>query len=109
MAYPRITALISLILLLGSLSLLCIGALALINPAYPPGSNVERVNGEIVAIGSNMDFVLETAAGEYMHFHCGDTCQKSLRHLQRHLYEHAATYVYYTEETNKSLMALDVD
>ena|SRR5579859_2711703 len=109
MAYPRVTALISLILLIGSLSLLCIGALTLINSAYSPGSNVERASGKVVAIGSNMDFVLETAAGEYVHFHCGDSCHRSLGHLQRHLYEHAATYVYYTEETDKSLMALDVD
>ena len=109
MAFPRVTAVISLILLISILSFLCISGLVLVSPPSLHEGNVEHVNGEVVAIGSNMDFVLETAAGEYLHFHCGRSCYTSLKHLQRHLYEHAATSVYYLEENNKSLIALDVD
>jgi|SRR5947209_2622740 len=106
MAFPRITAVIFVILLTGSLSLLCIGALSLNKPA---GRNVEYVDGKIEVIAANMDFVLETADGQHLQFHCGSSCHTALRHLLRHLHEHATTVVYYVTGSDGSLIALNVD
>lgn len=107
MAFPRVTAVIFLILLIGSLSLLCIGATTLINPLI--GAHVEHVEGKVVAIKSNMDFVLETAVGEHLYFHCSSSCREAVRHLQRHFYEQAATEVFYEKGPDRSLLALDID
>jgi hypothetical protein len=106
------TAVSFVILLIGSFSLLCIGAITLNDRIYFHGSNVEQIEGKIVAIGaagSAIDFVLETASGQHIHFHCSSLCHASLKHLQRHLYEQAATYVFYIEGANKSLMAINID
>ena len=107
MAFPRITAAIFLFLMIGSLSLFCICVAALINPMYAEG--VEQVDGKVVAVEANMDFVLETGDGQDLYFHCNSSCRGSLAHLRRHYYERAMTVVYYTERTDKSLMVLDVD
>ena len=113
MAFPRVSAVAFLIFLIGSLSLLCIGVIALHRPAVSADSDqytIESAEGEIVAIGpTGMDFVLRTATGQYVHFRCASSCQASVGHLQRHFYEQATTYVYYVEESDKTLMALNVD
>lgn len=115
MAFPRIAAVVVLIFLIGSLSLLCIGLITLHQPGVSKASgqfNVESAEGKIVVIGSlgsETVFVLKTAAGKYLHFRCASSCHASMGHLQRHLYEQAATYVYYVEEPDKTLMALNVD
>ena len=118
MAFPRVSAVAFLIFLIGSLSLLCIGVIALHRPAVSADSDqytIESAEGEIVAIGPigptgpEMDFVLKTATGQYLHFRCASSCQASVGHLQRHFYEQATTYVYYVEEPGKTLLALNVD
>ena len=112
MAFPRLTAVAFLIFLIGSLSFLCIGVLALRQPAISISSeqyNLESVQGKIVSLGPDMDFVLKTATGQYLHFRCANSCHTSLAHLQRHLYEQATTVVYYVEEPGKHLLALNVD
>jgi hypothetical protein len=109
MIYPRIAAVICVLLLIASLSLLCIRATTLTGPSSTYGSRVQHVDGEIVAIGPDMDFVLETADQRYMHFECGGLCQASLAHMQRHLREHAKTDVYYLVQGPENLLALSVD
>jgi len=115
MAFPRVSAVAFLIFLIGSLSLLCIGVIALHRPVVSADSDqftIESAEGEIVAIGPTgpeMDFVLKTATGQYVHFRCASSCQASVGHLQRHFYEQATTYVYYVEEPDKTLLALNVD
>lgn len=115
MTFPRIAAVVFLFFLIGSLSLFCIGLIALHQPAVSVATgqfNIESMEGKIVAIGSigsEMDFVLKTSAGHYVHFRCASSCLTSMGHLQRHLYEQATTYVYYVEEPDKTLMALNVD
>jgi hypothetical protein len=112
MAFPRFTAVAFLIFLIGSLSLLCIGVLALRQPAISISSeqyNLESVQGKIVSLGPDMDFILETATGQYLHFRCASSCHTSLAHLQRHLYEQATTVVYYVEGPGNHLLALNVD
>lgn len=111
-ALPRISAVIFLILLIGSLSFLCIACIdtiALYQPAEAHLNNVEYVEGKIVAIGAKTDFELVTATGQHLHFHCSNSCAAFMSHLQRHLYEQAITDVFYVEGSNKSLIAVDVD
>ncbi len=109
MSFPRITAAIFVFLLIGSLALIGVGGVALLGPALAHGSNVEHADGKIVALGPGMDFVLQAADGQNLHFQCGGQCRASLGHLQRHLHEHAHTDVYYMRGPNNSLLVLDVD
>ena len=107
--FPRITAAIFVLLLIGSIALVSIGAVALLGPAFAHGTNVSHADGKIVAIGPGRNFILETAAGQHLSFRCEAQCRGSLGHLQRHMNEKAHTDVYYIQGPNKSLMVLDVD
>jgi hypothetical protein len=107
--FPRIAAAIFVCLLIGSISLACVGAVALIGPIFTHGDNVVHTDGKIVSIGPGRDFVLETASGRRIVFECADQCRASLGHMQRHLREHALTDVYFVQGSNDSLMALNVD
>ena len=107
--FPRIAAAIFVCLLIGCISLACVGVVALIGPMFSHGDNVVHADGKIVSIGLDKDFVLETASGHRFDFQCTDQCRASLGHMQRHLREHAHTDVYFIQCPNNSLMALDVD
>ena len=107
--FPRIAAVIFVCLLIGSISLACVGTVALIGPMFSHGDNVVHADGKIVSIGPDKDFVLETASGHRFDFQCTDQCRASLGHMQRHLREHAHTDVYFIQGPNNSLMVLDVD
>ncbi len=107
--FPRIAAAIFVCLLIGSISLACVGAVALIGPMFSHGDNVVHADGKIVSIGPGRDFVLQTASGHSFDFQCTDQCRASLGHMQRHLREHAHTDVYFVQGPNGSLMALNVD
>jgi hypothetical protein len=109
MIFPRITAIVCVLLLTGSLSLVCIGGLTFAETAHIQGNNVEHTAGTIVAIGPGLNFVLETPTGQHLRFQCGNQCHASLGHLQRHLHEHAHTDVYYVHGRGNSLLAIDVD
>ncbi|HYX48760.1 MAG TPA: hypothetical protein VE843_03410 [Ktedonobacteraceae bacterium] len=106
---PRIAAAIFVCLLVGSISLACVGAVGLVVPMFTRGANVAHADGKIVSIGPGRDFVLETASGQRFDFQCTDQCRASLGHMQRHLRELAHTDVYFVQGPNKSLMALNVD
>jgi hypothetical protein len=107
--FPRIAAAIFVCLLIGSISLACVGAVALIGPIVTHGDNVVHADGKIVSLGPGKDFVLETASGQRLVFDCSDQCRASLGHIQRHLREQAYTDVYFVQGPNNSLMALNVD
>jgi len=108
--FPRIAAAIFVLLLIGSLSLVCAGGIALLSPIFRYGSDVEHADGKIISIGPGKNFfVLETGSRQHLVFQCGDQCRASLGHMQRHLREHAHTDVYYRGGPGKSLMALNVD
>ena len=109
MVVSRITAVIFVGLLIGSLGLVSIGGVELIGPTLAHGSNVEHDAGTIVSIGPGTDFVLETAQGQAVHFHCSDRCLRTAAHMQRHLREHAHTDVYYVQNGQNGLIAVDVD
>ncbi len=105
----RMAAIICVVLLIGSVAIAGIGAVALFGPVLAHGNNAEHAAGQIVAIGPGEDFVLKTASGKSMSFQCAAQCRASLGHLQRHLQEHAHTDVYYIEGQGNALMVLDVD
>jgi hypothetical protein len=107
--FPRVAAAIFVCLLIGSLSLACVGVVVLVGPVFSHGANVAHVDGTIVSIGPVRDFVLETASGQHFVFQCTDQCRASLSHMQRHLSEHAHTDVYFVQGPDNSLMALNVD
>jgi hypothetical protein len=106
---PRVAAFVCVVLLIGSIAIASIGAVALFGPVLAHGNNTEHVAGQIVAIGPGADFILKTATGTNMSFQCAAQCRASLGHLQRHLREHAHTDVYYIQGPGNTLMALDVD
>jgi hypothetical protein len=107
--FPRIAAAILVCLLIGSISLVLVGAVALIGPMFSHGDNAAHAEGKIVSVGPGRDFVLETASGHRFVFQCTVECHASLGHMQRHLREHAPTDVYFVQGPNSSLMALNVD
>lgn len=109
MSFPRVAAAICILVLIGSLALVCIGGIALIGPLFTQGHAATHTGGKIVSIGPGRDFVLETATGQDLHFQCAEQCRASLGHMQRHLREHASTDVYYITGPNKSLLAVNVD
>lgn len=106
---PRVAAIGCVALLIGSIAIASIGAVALFGPVLAHGNNAEHAAGQIVAIGPGDDFVLKTASGQSMAFQCAAQCHASLGHLQRHLQEHAHTDVYYIQGPDNALMVLDVD
>jgi hypothetical protein len=106
---PRVAAAIFVCLLIGILSLVCVGGIALIGPLFSQGNNVAHAEGTIVSIGPGKDFVLDTVNGKHFVFECADQCRASLGHMQRHWREHAHTDVYFVQGPNNSLMALNVD
>jgi len=106
---PRIAAAICVVLLIGSIGLASIGAVALFGPMLTHGENTEHAAGLIVAIGPGEDFTLKTATGRSMSFECAAQCRASLGHMQRHLREHAHTDVYYIQGPGNTLMVVDVD
>jgi hypothetical protein len=108
MIRPRITAIVFVFLLIGVLSLACIGPVAFYGPSLFYGRNLDHVDGRIVAIEPDMSFVLQTANGKSMHFRCDGQCRLQFGHMQRHELEKAHTDVYYLEMAG-NLLALDVD
>ncbi|HJT59764.1 MAG TPA: hypothetical protein VJ761_24860 [Ktedonobacteraceae bacterium] len=112
--FPRFTAALFVLLLIGSIALVCVGGIALLGPTFDHGDNVEHASGKIVSIGPGMDFTLQLASGKRVFFQCSQTCHASLGHLQRHMREHAATDVYYVQQDCAGkpcglLLAVDVD
>jgi hypothetical protein len=107
--FPRIAAAIFVCLLIGSISLTFVGAVAFIGPMLSHGYNTVHADGKIVSIGPGRDFVLETAGGQRFVFQCTVECRASLGHMQRHLIEHAHTDVYFVQGPHNTLMALNVD
>ncbi len=108
MVFPRIAAAIFVLLLIGTLSLLCIAPVALAGPGLTYSSNLEHADGQIIDIEPGMNFVLKTGSGHNLHFQCTGPCRTMLGHMQRHKIENAHTDVYY-EDVGAILLALDVD
>ncbi len=113
MTSSRITALISVMLLIGLLSVVSIylvltAGIAITHTSHVPSSQVEHSAGFINKINSNQSFVLTETNGKQVQFMCSAHCLQSENHMLRHKIEHARTDVYYIHEGNQ-LVAIDVD
>jgi hypothetical protein len=109
MSYPRISAALFVLILIGSLAFAMIAGVEWVDATITHVQNLKHKDGTIIAIGPGMDFVLKTSNGQNIHFQCGDRCRTSLGHIQRHILEHAHTDIYYIQGANNVLTALDVD
>ncbi len=109
MTYSRLSAAVFVFVLIVMVSLIGIGGVMWFGPTFLHGTNVEHDDGRILSIGPNMDFVLLTAQGQMVHFQCSARCRGALHHMERHLTEKAHTDVYFRQDTNKNLVAIDVD
>lgn len=72
------------------------------------GNKVEHKHGFILSKGRDNSLVFKTDNGQVMHFLCAKRCLTEVGHIQRHIYEHAPTDVYYMP-TEDTLAAIDVD
>ena len=109
MSFPRITAAVFVLLLIGCFALIGIGSVALVGPDMTHSVMTDHDAGTIMTIRSDMSFTLKTASGHQVSFQCSDHCKVALNHMMRHEFEKAHTDVYYVEEANDIFIALDVD
>ena len=109
MTFPRITAAVFVLLLIGCFALIGIGSVALVGPGVTHNMMADHDAGIIVTIRSDMSFTLKTANGKQVIFQCSDHCKVALSHMRRHVFEKAHTDVYYVEGANDIFLALDVD
>ncbi len=109
MTFPRITAAVFVLLLIGCFALVGIASVALVGPGMTHSTMTEHDAGTITAIRSDMSFTLKTANGKQVIFQCLDHCKVAFSHIKRHVLEKAHTDVYYVEEANNIFLALDVD
>ncbi len=109
MTFPRITAAVFVLLLIGCFALIGIGSVVLVGPEMTHGVTAEHDAGTIMAIRSDMSFTLKTANGKQVSFQCSNQCKVALSHMTRHKFEKAHTDVYYVEEAKDIFLALDVD
>ena len=109
MAFPRITAAVFVLLLIGCFALVGIAGVALVGPRMTHSMMTDHDAGTIITIRSDMSFTLKTANGKQVSFQCSDHCKVAFSHIERHVHEKAHTDVYYVEEANNIFLALDVD
>lgn len=107
--YTRISASIFVFLLISVLSITGIAVIAWLGPISVHGTNVMHVDGTVIKVEPDRNFVFKTESGEELAFVCSTNCRASLRHLVRHLKEKAHTDVYYVQGPNHELLAVDVD
>ncbi len=109
MTFPRITAAVFVLLLIGCFALIGVGSVALVGPSMSHNIMTDHDAGTIMTIRPDMSFTLKTASGKEVSFQCSDHCKAALSHMTRHEFEKAHTDVYYVEEANNIFLALDVD
>ncbi len=110
MSFPRLTAAVFVLLLIGCFALIGIGSVALVGPEMTHSVTAEHDAGTIMTIRSDMSsFTLKTTNGKQVRFQCSGQCKVALNHMVRHESEKAHTDVYYVEKANNIFLALDVD
>jgi hypothetical protein len=107
--FSRIAAAFTLATLLLSIIVVAILGIQSIGTHITHGSEVEHKQGVILSksdIDNSLTF--QTDSGQIIYFACKQRCLTQLEHIQRHIYEHASTDVYYKQENN-TFVAVDVD
>ncbi len=108
MVYSRMTAAITVFLLIAVVTLACIGMMQGVGTVLEHEGNMEHSAGTIT-LDADHSFTLTTANHEHEHFQCSKRCLVEWSHMQRHQNEKAHTDVYYIRDVNNVLVALDVD
>jgi hypothetical protein len=109
MYFSRLSAFITVVVFIGLITLVIIGAANVIGATITHGSGTAHAAGTIASMGPGQNFVLKTADGKLMHFQCTEHCVSAEPHMQRHINEHAHTDVYYLHSAGGTLIAIDVD
>lgn len=109
MLSTRARAIIFVLLLIGGLASLVTWMVVWLGPVSAHGADVMHAAGDVISVGPDKNFVLETATGQKITFVCGIGCRASSRHIQRHLKEKAHTDVYYVQGPHDELIVVDAD
>lgn len=108
-SFSRIAAAFTLIVLFALIVVVAILGTQSIGVQLTHGNMVEHKHGIILSKSDNDNsLIFKTDSGQVMHFTCEQRCLSQLGHMQRHIYEHAPTDVYYKQENN-TFAAVDVD
>ena len=102
-------ALCIVILFVASITLVIASSCVLSTSPLGAGDDVYYVQGKLVKVLPDRDFVLQISAGAQLQFRCSISCRASLGHLLRHLREHASTDVYYERGADNVFFARYVD
>ena len=109
MTFPRVSAAIFVLLLIGCFALLGVGSVVLAGPLLTHSETAAHDAGIIKTINpKDMSFTLLTADHKLVHFQCSGRCRTALGHMNRHVIEKAHTDVYFVDMGN-IFLALDVD
>jgi len=109
MGFPRVTAAIFVLLLIGCFALVGVGSVVFAGPLLTHNETALHDAGVIKNINSDMSFTLLTANHKLVHFQCSNHCRTELGHMHRHELEKAHTDVYFVAENGTTFLALDVD
>ena len=102
-------ALCIVILFVTSITLVIASGFVVSTSPLSAGDDVYYVQGQVVEVLSDKDFVLRVGSGARLQFRCSISCRASLGHLLRHLREHASTDVYYERGADNVFFAYYVD
>jgi hypothetical protein len=109
MKFPRVAAAIFVLLLIGGLAVAVIEGVAIVGPTLAHGSNVEHTDGIVIKVNPDRTILFKTVSGQELQFVCSERCLREIAHIQRHVREKAHTDVYYIEQPNHVLDAIDID
>lgn len=109
MKFPRLTAAILVLFLIGGLVWAAIAAVSMLGPTLAHGDNAAHVAGTILQVNADDSFIFKTGGGQDLHFICTERCLREVAHMQRHVREKAHTDVYYIRKPHSVMAAIDVD
>lgn len=109
MYFSRVSAFLTVVILIGLISLATIGITDVVGASITRGPNTSHLAGTITSMGPGQVFVLKTADAKLVTFQCTEKCISAEPHMQRHINERAHTDVYYVHAANGALIAVDVD
>jgi hypothetical protein len=108
-SFSRIAAVFAVLMLFIPIIAVAILGTQSVGTQITHGNMVQHQHGIILSksdVDSSLTF--KTDGGLVMHLACSERCLTELGHMQRHIYEHAPTDVYYQQEDD-ALLAIDVD
>jgi hypothetical protein len=106
--FPRMSAWLMVLVILGATTLGTLQALHALEPAMP--AHLERVHGIIVAIRAGEIFAVRVPGRtQLLWFRAAPDAPISMAHLWRHLHERAGTDIFYLDQGQGPLLAWIAD